>query len=166
MTKAFGSFAILISFLLAGCFIVPPVTGDGCPWGGCKDDGHRIAHFEPTLAPKFDPFVEGSHYRAGPYNAFLIGGRLQYRDHACEYDAVEASDVSSASEGGWRGPPASLQRIYRVERVGSGCAIISVGDLLRVAAVGQSQVMRSDMGEQLWLGPVTADRPTRILSRT
>jgi hypothetical protein len=140
-------------------------TGDGCPFGGCTDDGSRKAHAQPTLAPRVDPFVEGGHYRASPYNAFLVGDQLLYRDDVCEYEAMTAADGSASAVEGWRAPPTSLQRIYRVTRVGQGCHNLSAGDLLRVVAVGESQLVGSNLGEQLWLGPVSANRPFRILSR-
>lgn len=148
---------------LSGCIIAPPITGDGCPWGGCRSGPTQPPFDEQTVLPTRDPFTEGGHFRLGRVDVRLTGDRLRYRSPGCEYEAVMVSGADARVPESWRVPSPSIEQAYRVEVVAGDCpSDVRASERLIAVAVGRNWVP-GRVNDRLWLGPVTPGRQAQIL---
>ncbi|MEJ6789692.1 hypothetical protein BrevBR_09065 [Brevundimonas sp. BR2-1] len=159
------AFIVAGGLLLGGCFIPPPITGDGCPWGGCQGDPTPPAYEDQTVLPGRDPFVEGGHFRLGQVDVWLTGDRLRYRSPDCEFQAGKVRGAGERAPDAWRAPSPSIQQTYRVENIEAGCmSDLRTGDRLLALAAGRNWAP-GRVGDRLWLGPATEGARVQILDR-
>ena len=150
---------------LGGCIIAPPITGDGCPWGGCRAGPTQPPFEAQTVLPTRDPFVEGGHFRLGRVNVRLTADQLSYRSPTCDYEAVRAGGPDVPAPETWRTPTPSIRQVYRIVTIAEDCSSgLQVGERLIAVAVGRNWAP-GRVNDRLWLGSVTPGSQAQILDR-